>query len=81
MSVADVTDYELISPEKLPTELWTTKREIAEGTGIAPQSLSCDEWVHLNQLKPCCETVSWLMGDAAQNHLLGSVPVGGRIVR
>lgn len=40
MSLAELTDGPVISPEKLASELRTTKREIGETIGVPPESLS-----------------------------------------
>ncbi|MEM7444356.1 MAG: hypothetical protein AAF414_13610 [Pseudomonadota bacterium] len=40
MALMDLTDGPVISPDKLAVELRTTKREIGETIGIAPESLS-----------------------------------------
>ena len=40
MSLAELTEGSLISPDKLANELRTTKREIGQTIGIPPESLS-----------------------------------------
>ena len=45
MKLIDFTDGDLISPDKLAVRLRTTRREIGETIGVAPESLSRKERV------------------------------------
>ena len=48
MELIDLTDGDLISPDKLASKLRTSKREIGETIGISPESLSRKERVSSN---------------------------------